>query len=749
MSPRHRAPVQEKGRGAGGRRRFAPARTIRARLALILAVPTVSLVVLAGAGVAGQARVAADAEATVRDVTLVLAAQELIHSLQRERGLTSGLLGGAGGYRAQVDAQRRESDRYRADLGVAARAPDGTARAVRGALGRLGTLGSVRGLVDSGRMGRTETLDFYTGAITALAGAAAADSAARQDRALRLGLEALNVLGDAKEATALERGHLNGVFAADRFTQDDYRRFSEVRAAKVNALARFGRVATPGQAAALQAARATPAAGTADVYERRALDGTNGGRLGVDAARWWDAMTVLVDDLRAVQHRIGADVRERALDVRAGARRTLVLYSAGAAAALLVAVLLWLYTFRSVVRPLRLLAAEGREASERRLPSAVARIRAAEDPGTVVVDASRSALTRRADEFAEVAEALEDLQRTAVRLAVEQAVMRHNTAESLANLGRRNQNLVRRQLGFISALERKEEDPGALADLFELDHLATRMRRNAESLLVLVGEHSPRRWSGTVPVGDVLRSAFAEVEDYRRVVLRRADEAAVRGSAAAEISHLLAELIENALSFSPPDMQVEVQARADATGYHIAIVDQGIGMAPEAMATANARLRGEQNFLVSPARDLGHYVVGRLAARLGVRVWLHDSPLNGVSARVVLPPSLLVEPEPPAPEPVPEPVPVLAVAGERGRAVDVVAVMPPPGDVATTRNGLVKRRPREQPLRRPVRPREAPSRPADDPARRPDEVRSMLNDFRAGVHRAAERRPGEEEGEDR
>ncbi|MQY05885.1 sensor histidine kinase [Actinomadura macrotermitis] len=753
MSPRHRAPARKRGSEHGhgapaerDRRLLAPARTIRARLGIILALPTALLIALAGLGVAGRFRVAADAGTAVSDIELILAVQDLVHSLQRERGVTSGLLGGAGQYRPQVDAQRRASDRARAALDRRLGDTGGAVpRAVREALGRLGTLGAVRGSIDAGRTRRAAALDYYTAAVTALNTVSADASAGREDRTLRLGLEALGVLGEAKEATALERGHLNGVFAAGRFTQDDYLRFAQVRAAKLDALARFRRVAAPRRAAALEGAERTPQAIAAAAYEQRALDGAAGQRLRLAPARWWAAMTTLVDDLRTVQHAIGEDVRARALRIEAGARRTLALYAGAAAATLVTAVLLWLYAFGSIVRPLRLLAAEGHETAERRLPAAVARIQAAEDPGSVVPDLPRSRLTRRADEFADVAEALDDLQRTAVRLAAEQAVMRHNTAESLANLGRRNQNLVRRQLGFISALEREEEDPGALANLFELDHLATRMRRNAESLLVLVGEHSPRRATGTVPVGDVLRAAFAEVEDYRRVLLRRADEAAVKGTVAAEIAHLLAELVENALTFSPPDREVEVHARSDGSSYHIAIVDQGLGMDAEAMATANARLRGEQSFLVAPARDLGHYVVGRLAERLGIKVWLHDSPLNGVTARIALPGSVLA----PAGRPAPEPVAAMAAPPPSGgtpeRAAAAAAPAPaadPPDDVATTRNGLAKRRPREGALRRPQRPAPPPEHPPHaEPERTPDQVRSMLDAFRSGVHRATEAGP--------
>jgi signal transduction histidine kinase len=745
-------------------RRFARIRTIRARLAIILSVPTALLVALACLGVLNQFGVSSDANAAADNVELVLSAQDLIHSFQRERDLTSGVLGGAEQYRAQMEAQRRASDQNRAALDrLLSRTDSPSTRAVRGALKSLDTLESVRDSIDTKRLSRTRMLDFYTNAIVALGTASIDGNVGQDDLVLRRALESLHALGDAKEATALERGQLNGVFAQGRFSQDDYLRFTQTRAAKLAALAQFDRVATPQRAAALKAAEHTPEATFAADYERHALSGASGRQLNLSPPRWSASMTTVGYDLRVIQRGISDDIRVRAGKVKNDAEVLLAFYATGAIVTLLFALLLWIYTFRSIMQPLKVLTLDAREAAEHRLPDAVARIRAAEEPADVVFDLSRSTLSRRDDEFADVAGALDDLQQTAVKLAVEQAVMRHNTAESLANLGRRNQNLVRRQLGFISALEREESDPNALANLFELDHLATRMRRNAESLLVLVGEHSPRRWSGAVDVGDVLRSAFAEVEDYRRVILRRADDAQVWGGAAAEVSHLLAELVENALSFSPPDQQVEIQARSTGTQYHIAIVDQGVGMESEAMTTANARLRGERSFLVTPTRALGHYVVGRLAQRLGIDVWLHDSPLNGVTARIVLPVNLLVSPDKPAaetprtPAPAhaspdfreapPEAGPITTAAPMATTAVAVVAQPAPDhhSAMATTRNGLVKRQPRENTLRRPARPPTRPPAPSPQatPERSPDEVRSMLNTFRSGVHRAEQRNPGE------
>ena len=205
---------------------------------------------------------------------------------------------------------------------------------------------------------------------------------------------------------------------------------------------------------------------------------------------------------------------------------------------------------------------------------------------------SNPSAVKTRDEVGDVAEALNTVQETALELAVEQAVLRRNIADSFVNLGRRNQNLLGRQLDFITELESNETDPDTLASLFRLDHLATRMRRNAESLLVLAGIDPPRRWSAPVRLNDVIRAALGEVEDYQRVSVAGVEPATVVGSAAADLAHLIAEFVENALTFSPPDQNVEIRGRHIDAGYTLAIIDNGFGMAPDDIERANRRLAG-------------------------------------------------------------------------------------------------------------------------------------------------------------
>ena len=347
--------------------------------------------------------------------------------------------------------------------------------------------------------------------------------------------------------------------------------------------------------------------------------------------------------LRELRSEAAEAVNETADDIVGRARMRERMFLALVAGALTAALgLTWLVS-RSITRPLQSLTAQAQQMAGDRLPRAVTEVLATplgEDVTVPLVEPVRVA-TR--DEVVEVAQALNSVQSRALELAVEQAVLRRNIADSFVNLGRRNQNLLARQLDFITSLERIEADPDVLGNLFRLDHLATRMRRNAESLLVLAGVEPPRQWARPVPLADVVRSALGEVEDYQRVAVRSVEQVTVIGSAAADLAHLLAELIENALVASPDDQVVDVRSRDEADGSHvIAVMDAGVGMAPESLEAANRRLAGDESFAVAPSKYLGHYVAANLAARHDIRVRLAPGVSGGVTATVHLPPHLLV-----------------------------------------------------------------------------------------------------------
>jgi signal transduction histidine kinase len=371
-----------------------------------------------------------------------------------------------------------------------------------------------------------------------------------------------------------------------------------------------------------------------------------------------------------------ATIPERATAVLAGQANALSadaydqvrLYTIVAAAVIALAILITYAATTSITRPLRKLRDEADAMAGLRLPEAVRSILDTPLGEDVQLPEVAPIEVQTRDEVNEVVAALNKVQERTLALAVDQAVLRRNIADSFVNLGRRNQNLLDRQLEFITELEQLETEPEQLEALFRLDHLATRMRRNAESLLVLAGTESPRQWGMPVELDAVVRAGLGEVEDYRRVTIRHLEDAAVAGGAAAAVSHIVAELVENALQFSPPDEDVEIKGRRSHEGYVVAIADNGIGMPDEDLERANRRLSGEESYTVAPSRYLGHYVAGQLSARIGVTVRLQDNPAGGLVATVVVPSTLLEDPvvdlEPtsasvaadPDPEPGPDPV---------------------------------------------------------------------------------------------
>jgi signal transduction histidine kinase len=311
------------------------------------------------------------------------------------------------------------------------------------------------------------------------------------------------------------------------------------------------------------------------------------------------------------------------------------------------AVVLTVIVSLSITRPLRSLTRQAKDMAERRLPRAVSEILETPFGEDVIVPEVSPVRVVTRDEVGDVAAALNTVQDSALDLAVEQAVLRRNIADSFVNLGRRNQNLLGRQLDFITELETRETEPDSLSNLFRLDHLATRMRRNAESLLVLAGVDPPRRWTAPLRLGDVVRAAVGEVEDFQRVVLHIDPNATIAGAAAADLAHLLAELIENALVFSPPDSQVEVHGVRRPDRYTLAVVDTGLGMPQVDIDAANRRLAGAESFTIAPSKYLGHYVAGNLAARHGITVTLRSTRGFGVTATVEIPDRLLTAHEGP------------------------------------------------------------------------------------------------------
>ena len=294
---------------------------------------------------------------------------------------------------------------------------------------------------------------------------------------------------------------------------------------------------------------------------------------------------------------------------------------------------------RRLARDVTDLEATAQHLADEQMPQIVERLRRGEQDVAAETPMRSRALTA---EIARAEEAIASLQHKAVAAAVAEAGLRNGIGQVFVSLARRNQSLLQRQLRLIDALEQKASDPATLADLFPLDHLTTRMRRHAEGLIILSGAAPGRSWSEPVPVIDVIRGAVAEVEDYKRVsVLTRAEDA-VAGLAAADMIHLIAELIENATLSSPSGTRVEVRAERVANGFAIEIDDRGLGIEAGQLRTINRQLAHPPDFDLANADQLGLFVVGKLAARHGVRVSLRPSPYGGTTAVVLMPNGIVV-----------------------------------------------------------------------------------------------------------
>jgi signal transduction histidine kinase len=308
--------------------------------------------------------------------------------------------------------------------------------------------------------------------------------------------------------------------------------------------------------------------------------------------------------------------------------------------AVIVSLFLMLRFGRRLTGELTSLHTSAQSMAEERLPSVVERLRGGEE-----VDVSAESPppnTGKIAEIAKVAQAFATVQRTAVEAAVGQANLRKGVNRVFLNLSLRNQSLLHRQLGLLDAMERATSEPSALADLFRVDHLTTRMRRHAEGLIILSGATPGRGWRDPVVAIDVLRAAIAEVEDYVRVDVISESRDAIIGLAVNDVIHLIAELVENATAFSPPNTSVEIKADAVGTGFAVEIEDRGLGLTAEEMAEINERLASPPEFDLANSDQLGLFVVGQLAARHGIKVSLCGSPYGGTRAIVLLPLSIMV-----------------------------------------------------------------------------------------------------------
>ena len=379
-----------------------------------------------------------------------------------------------------------------------------------------------------------------------------------------------------------------------------------------------------------------------DQLETLGLAGKPLASSGVTPDSWYKAATDLIQQERTVELGLNNQIVQDAKTGQRNADQQAIILAAEALAALIASALLTMVMARSMVRGMRTLRDSAQDIASERLPDLVRKL-SKTDPERVDTSVAPIPLTGR-DEIGEVARAFEDVHREAVRLASEQAMLRGNVNAIFTNLSRRSQGLIERQLALITELENNEGDPDQLESLFKLDHLATRMRRNGENLLVLAGESAGREWNDPIPLVDVLRAAASEVEQYERVELSGIPETDVIGMAVTDLVHLLAELLENATTFSSPQTKVRVTAtRLPDQRVLIEIHDKGIGLTAEDFAGINSKLADPPTVDASVSRQMGLFVVGRLAERHGIRVQLRPSGESAGTTSLVMVPDHLTQ----------------------------------------------------------------------------------------------------------
>jgi signal transduction histidine kinase len=365
--------------------------------------------------------------------------------------------------------------------------------------------------------------------------------------------------------------------------------------------------------------------------------------LPVNADAWDAASGVYLAQMEAEVLKMSAVESGESLTFAHTELKEAILAGGAGLLAVIVSVILLVWFGRKVTRDLTRLDGSVRGMARERLPRVVEQLRRGDDVDVLVESPPPDSSTIR--EINRIADAFATVQRAAVGAAVDQASMRKGVSQVFQSISMRSQSLLHRQLGMLDSMERRASDPRALADLFRLDHLTTRMRRHAEGLIILSGATPGRGWRDPVPVVDVLRAAVAEVEDYVRVDVVSESRDLVSGNAVNDVVHLIAELIENATVFSPPNTRVEVRADRVGTGLVAEIEDRGLGLGPEDLADINRRLASPPEFNPADSEELGLFVVGQLAARHNIKVSLRPSVYGGITAILLLPFGVIVREE--------------------------------------------------------------------------------------------------------
>ncbi|MDP9841829.1 signal transduction histidine kinase [Streptosporangium lutulentum] len=588
------------------------------------------------------------------DASVAEPSERLLVELQTERRLSLIILGDPVAGPRQREALNVQRERTRqADENFRRLATAGSVRTLGSeALSRriaetfqnLDGLEEDRKAIDAGRTDRLRASTAFAGVVASLY--RIYDSMATlDDKEVAKDTQTVIELSRAREMLAQEDALAAGALAAGRLTESERAQFAQTVGVQ-RFLFEQAAVALPeADRASYQKLTASEPFKRMRVMEDQLIRGATGSLAErADLGQWTSVAQPVLATLQEEVLAAGDGIVERAAPVAVGVIVRLSLAGGLGLMAVIASIVLSITTARALVQQLEKLRIAAWELANERLPSVVERIGRGED---VDIEAEAPPLRFGDDQIGHVGQAFNAVQQTALKVAAEQAQLRRDIADILRNLARRTQSLVHRQLSVLDVMERRENDPQELRDLFRLDHLATRMRRYAENLLVLSGAAPGRAWRDAVPMIDVVRGALAEIEDYTRVDVLPLGQVVLDGRAVSDVIHLIAELVENAASFSPPYTTVQVSGHAVAHGYALEIEDRGLGMSPENLVAANERIANPPELKLSGNARLGLYVVSRLAERHEVRVTFKASPYGGTTVVVLIPKALVGEQEEP------------------------------------------------------------------------------------------------------
>ncbi|MGW3633857.1 nitrate- and nitrite sensing domain-containing protein [Streptomyces sp. NPDC005122] len=510
--------------------------------------------------------------------------------------------------------------------------------------GELNKLGTIRNSAYSDSRNASQTVDGYHRLITELINLSQDMAEATSNPEMIQRTRALSAFSSAKEYASIQRAIIAAALPPKdntfgKLSENDRLYATSAQDSEASERTSFASIYGAGAEKLTETIdQGNPTIQASDQYAKRVLDSA-GGLSTQDkksSSDWYDADTTKIDTMSKIEISLLGEMTQKSRELKNTSQQEAILSGALILLVLGVSLVGAFVVARSMIRSLRRLQDTATRVAQDRLPELVKQL-SESDPQDVDTSVESVGVHSR-DEIGKVAAAFDHVHREAVRLAAEQALLRGNVNAMFTNLSRRSQGLIQRQLSLISELESREADPDQLSSLFKLDHLATRMRRNGENLLVLAGEEPGRRWTRPVPLVDVLRAAASEVEQYERIELASVPTTQVAGRVVNDLVHLLAELLENATSFSSPQTKVKVTGHALPDGrVLIEIHDTGIGLSPEDLAAINERLAAPPTVDVSVSRRMGLFVVGRLSQRHGIRIQLRPSDSGGTTALVMLP----------------------------------------------------------------------------------------------------------------